>query len=184
MKRITIIMCAAALLLVAGCASAIAEEAPTAKYGSAFLAVCDVDEPAGAVRIVQEMEARQAAEAEAAAAAVDEVDEGEWYDEGYYEPDYYEESYAPAYSGDGFAQEGVREHDGRTETYYSSNVAYHYRTPEWSVDDEGYYRDGDGYYVVAASDVAEGETLETSKGTARVYDSGCDDGVTDFYTAF
>lgn len=178
MKRITIIMCAAALLLVAGCATATAEEPPTAKYG-AFLAVNDMDEPHGAVRVYQEMQARQAEE-EAATAAADEVDEGEWYDEGYYEPTYY----APSYSGDGFAQEGVREHDGRTETWYSSSTLYHYRTPEWSVDDEGYYRDGDGYYVVAASDVAEGETLETSKGTARVYDSGCDDGVTDFYVNF
>lgn len=181
-KTTLIALAIAAILLVSGCATATAEEPPTAKYG-AFMTVNDVDEPAGAVRIVQEMEARQAAEAEAAA-AVEEVDEGEWYEEEYYEPTYYEESYAPAYSGDGFASEGVREHDGRTETYYSSNVARHYRTGEWEVDDEGYYRDADGYYVVAASDVAEGETLETSKGTARVYDSGCDEGVTDFYTAF
>lgn len=178
MKRITIIMCAAALLLIAGCAPAIAEEAPTARYDSAFLAVRDVDEPTVIQRIAADVEAaeaeRQAAEEEAAAEL-----------ETYYEEDHsWVESYEPSYSGDGFMQEGVREHDGRTETWYSSNQAYHYRTGEWEVDDEGYYRDAEGYYVVAASDVAEGETLETSKGTAKVYDSGCDDGVTDFYTAF
>lgn len=178
-KITSIALAIAAILLVSGCATATAEEPPTAKY-EAFATVNDVDEPAGAVRIMREIEARQAEEA-AAAEDVDEyVDDGEWYEESYYEPTYY----APSYSGDGLAQEGVREHDGRTETWYSSNQAYHYRTGEWEVDDEGYYRDSEGYYVVAASDVAEGETLETSKGTARVYDSGCDDGVTDFYTAF
>lgn len=179
MKR-TLIALTAAALITTGCASSVAQEYPTAKYEAGFWQVHDVDEPQGAVRIVQEMEVRQAAEAEAAAAAEPEVDEGEWYYDDYYEPTYY----SPSYSGDGFAQEGVREHDGRTETWYSSSQAYHYRTGEWEVDDEGYYRDSDGYYVVAASDVAEGETLETSKGTARVYDSGCEDGVTDFYTAF
>lgn len=191
MKRITIIMCAAALLLIAGCATATAEEPPTAKYG-AFVTVNDVDEPAGAVRIVQEMEARQAAEAEAAAAEEEAAAELETY----YEEDYsWVESYAPSYgSGDGFQQEGVREYNGRTETWYSSNQLYHYRTGEWSVDDEGYYRDDQGRYVVAVSEnevnpdtgepYTEGDTIETSKGTGIVLDSGCDDGVTDFYTAF
>lgn len=182
MKRTLILLTICAVFLT-GCATKIVtsqDELPTARYDPAFLAVNDVDEPQGAVRVVQEIEARQAEE-EAAAAEV--VDEGEWYDE-YYEESYYEPSYSTSYSGDGFKQQGVREYNGRTETWYSSNQLYHYRTGEWTVDDEGYYRDSDGYYVVAASDIAEGETLETSKGTAKVYDSGCDDGVTDFYTAF
>lgn len=86
---------------------------------------------------------------------------------------------------DGLTQQGgVNYHDGRTETYYSSNVLYHYRTPEWTVDAEGFYRTQDGYYVVAASDIEQGALLETSKGTAQVLDSGCDAGVTDFYTAW
>ena len=181
MKRITITALALALMLCAGCVTKIAtaqDELPTAEYESTFMQVRDVDEPAGAVRIAAEIEQREAEQAAAEAEAIEQDYSADWeyYEESYYEP--------TSYGGDGFAQEGVRYHDGRTETYYSSNVLYHYRTGEWTVDDEGYYRDSDGYYVVAASDIAEGETLETSKGTAKVYDSGCDDGVTDFYTAF
>lgn len=79
---------------------------------------------------------------------------------------------------------GVNYYDGRRETYYSSNVLYHYRTGEWTVDDEGFYRTSDGYYVVAASDMAHGTTFEGSKGTCVVADSGCAAGVTDYYVAW
>ena len=75
-------------------------------------------------------------------------------------------------------------YDGRTEKYYSSNVSYHDRTDEWTVDDEGFYRTDDGYYVVAASDMPQGTTFEGSKGTCVVLDSGCDEGVTDYYVAW
>ena len=102
--------------------------------------------------------------------------------------------YSYSYSGGGSSydtpsggltmQSGVNYYDGRTETYYSSNVAYHYRTSEWTVDSEGFYRDSDGYYVVAASDRNEGDTYEGSKGQVRVYDGGCDEGVTDYYVAW
>lgn len=69
----------------------------------------------------------------------------------------------------------------RLETAYSSNVLYHYRTGEWTVDSEGFYHDSDGRYVVAASDLEQGTIFETSKGEAIVLDSGCNPGVTDFY---
>ena len=82
------------------------------------------------------------------------------------------------------AYDGVYEYGGRVETYYSSNVAYHYRTPEWTVDEQGFYRTQEGYYVVAASDYEQGELIETSMGTAQVLDSGCDVGITDFYTVW
>ena len=86
---------------------------------------------------------------------------------------------------DGLTQQsGVNYYDGRTETYYSSNVLYHYRTPEWSVDNEGFYRDSEGRYVVAASDMAQGTIFEGSKGECVVLDSGCDAGVTDYYVAW
>ncbi len=78
-------------------------------------------------------------------------------------------------------QSGVNYYDGRTETYYSSNVLYHYRTNEWTVDNEGFYRTDEGYYVVAASDMEQGTTFEGSKGTCVVLDSGCSEGVTDYY---
>lgn len=103
----------------------------------------------------------------------------EYYEE-WYEPTYY----APAYDmpTDGLTmQGGVNEHDGRTETWYSSNVLYHYRTSEWTLDSEGFYRDADGYYVVAASDMEQGTVFEGSKGECKVYDCGCADGVTDYY---
>ena len=84
---------------------------------------------------------------------------------------------------DGLTQQGgVNYHDGRTETWYSSNSLYHYRTPDWTVDAEGFYRTDDGYYVVASSDYEQGTVIETSRGEAMVLDSGCDSGITDFYT--
>lgn len=106
--------------------------------------------------------------------------------------EYYEEWYEPAYYApeydmptDGLTmQGGVNEHDGRTETWYSSNVLYHYRTSEWTLDSEGFYRDADGYYVVAASDMEQGSVFEGSKGECKVYDCGCADGVTDYYVGW
>lgn len=104
-----------------------------------------------------------------------------------YEVPYYEDwCYEPqAYYStptDGLnAFSGVNYHDGRTETYYSSNVLYHYRTNEWWLDDEGFYRTDEGFYVVAASDMEQGATFTGSKGECKVYDCGCADGVTDYY---
>lgn len=61
---------------------------------------------------------------------------------------------------------------------------YHYKTPEWTLDSEGYYHDENGNYVVAASDIPQGTTFEGSKGTCVVLDSGCSPGVTDYYVAW
>lgn len=79
-------------------------------------------------------------------------------------------------------QSGVNYHNGRRETYYSSNVLYHYRTPEWTVDSEGFYRDSNGNYIVAASDMPQGTIFQGSKGNCIVADSGCSSGTTDYYT--
>lgn len=76
---------------------------------------------------------------------------------------------------------GVNYHDGRVETFYSSQVLYHYRTNEWTLDAEGFWRTEEGYYVVAASDMEQGETFKGSKGTCIVLDTGCNVGVTDYY---
>jgi len=86
-----------------------------------------------------------------------------------------------AFTGDEFRQQGVYQYGGRTETWYSDSELYHPRTPEWWADGEGFYRDADGNYVVAASDVPMGSALGTSRGQAVVYDTGCACGVTDFY---
>lgn len=82
------------------------------------------------------------------------------------------------------AYDGIYQYGDRLETYYSSEVAYHWQTPEWWLDEQGFWRTPDGYYVVAASDFEQGELIETSMGTAQVLDCGCDYGITDFYTAW
>ena len=77
---------------------------------------------------------------------------------------------------------GVVEWNGRTETAYSSNVLYHYRTSEWTPDEYGFYRTSDGYYVVASNEYEQGTVIETSRGEAMVLDGGCAEGYIDFYT--
>ena len=184
LKRTILMITSLALSIfaIAGCSTAKAEQ----PQQTDFKYVHDWSEPKtpeGAVRIFIEKSQREAAQTPVVEESVSEVDTG------YYEAyTGYDESLNnnPQYLnfGDGFKSQGVREFNGRTETYYSSNVAYHYRTPEWTVDDEGYYRDDQGRYVVAASDVEQGSEIETSKGTGIVLDSGCSEGVTDFYVNF
>ena len=121
--------------------------------------------------IIEQYEQEQAAAAQAAEEAY------------YYEPTYY----VPTYSGvqgnpDGLNSfVGVIEYDGRRETAYSSNVLYHYRTSEWTADEQGFYHDSEGRYVVAASDMEQGTVFQGSMGECIVLDSGCDAGVTDYY---
>lgn len=115
----------------------------------------------------------------------DEYYEEDWYYEPYY--DYVEPEVVEYNEPDGDAltkSQGVNYYDGRKETWYSSNILYHHRTSEWHVDDNGVYRDDDGYVVVAASDLDQGDTVETSHGTGKVYDSGCAAGTTDIYVAW
>ena len=81
-------------------------------------------------------------------------------------------------------QSGVNYYNGRKETYYSSNVLYHYNTPNWVLGSDGVYRTQDGYVVVAASDLPQGSYVETSFGMGQVLDSGCSANVTDIYTAW
>ena len=141
-------------------------------------ATAPVDE---AVRYEQ-LAARAARIAQEAAEAEEAQPYQQWYESGvtaYYAPanDVLSADYGVSVGLNTFT--GVNYHDGRTETYYSSNVLYHYRT--WTLDDEGFWRDSDGYYVVAASDIEHGETFTGSKGECKVYDCGCNEGVTDYY---
>ena len=117
-----------------------------------------------------------AAEAEAAAA------QGSYCNAGYSSSYVAAACYA---NGSGLTRSGgVNNYNGRRETYYSSNVLYHHRTGEWTQDSEGFWRDSDGYYVVAAGDKAQGSTFTGSKGECKVYDSGCAAGTTDYYTGW
>lgn len=119
-------------------------------------------------------------EYEAEQAALEAEQEAYW--ETYYEPTYYAPSYVQG-DPDGLNSfVGVVDYNGTTETAYSSNVLYHYRTSEWTPDEYGFYRTSDGYYVVASNDYEEGTVIETSRGEAMVLDGGCDSGVVDFYT--
>lgn len=180
----TLIASVAVAAMVVGCTTQ--AQAITVIETPSFRYVHDWSEPKnpeGAVRIMQEMEAKKAAQAEQEAAEAAIEAEAE-YEGGYAEYGAYSGSPSVSYSGDGFKQQGVRYHDGRTETWYSSNSAYHYRTAEWTVDDEGYYRDSDGYYVVASDDHAQGEVVNTSKGEAKVYDDGTYSGNIDFYVGW
>lgn len=105
-------------------------------------------------------------------------DDSTYYEEATYEP---EESYS---NGSGLTkQSGVNQYNGRRETYYSSNVLRHYRIDEWHTDENGVWRDSDGYVVVAADDIPEGGLVDTSFGEGKVYDCGVGyDGGTDIYT--
>ena len=80
--------------------------------------------------------------------------------------------------------DGIYWFGDRLETYYSSNVAYHYMTPEWWLDDEGFYRTDEGYYVIAASDYEYGSIIEGSKGLCQVLDCGPDAGISDYYVCW
>lgn len=113
----------------------------------------------------------------------------------YDEPDYpptdgyqgYVAEYNPLYNTDGPSHEMPGWHDGYLETYF--NASAHYRAGEWTVDSEGFYRDGD-YYVVGV-DIADtnpntgepyriGDVVETGKGSAVVMDYGSGARVHDF----
>ena len=92
------------------------------------------------------------------------------------------QSYTPSYNypTSGLTKSGgVNYFNGVRETWYSSNQLYHYRTGEWTVDSEGFYRDSNGYYIVASNQYPNGTVIETSKGKSLVADKGCDG--TDFY---
>lgn len=89
------------------------------------------------------------------------------------------------YEPDGsFKSQGVVYDNGTRFTWYSSNASRHYRTDEWTAGEDGFYRDSDGYLVVASDDYAQGDTVDTPWGEARVYDSGCDSGTVDMYTNY
>lgn len=97
----------------------------------------------------------------------------------------YESTSEPVYSGNNFESDGVWSDGTYRYTWYSSNAAYHYRTPEWTAGSDGIYRDAEGYVVVASSDHPQGTVIESTPfGSAKVYDTGCASGTLDVYTNF
>ena len=92
---------------------------------------------------------------------------------------------ASLYDGNSFKSQGVVYWNGIRYTWYSSNVLYHYRTPEWTVDNNGFYVTSDGLFVVASSDYPQGTIVDTPFGhKGIVLDSGCASGTIDMYTKF
>lgn len=92
---------------------------------------------------------------------------------------------APSSGSGNFQADGVWYDENYRYTWYSSNAAYHYRTPEWSAGSDGIYRDSEGYVVVASSDYAQGTVIEdTPFGAVKVYDTGCASGTLDIYTNY
>lgn len=172
----------AVFVVIGACScNAFGEEQPQAEFDAKCVSDILVSEDLGLPEILFPITALLEEQQEEA--------EEEYYEEPYYEDYYYEEErydyggYSGGGSSDGFMAQGVRDGvDSDTETWYSSNALYHYRTSEWSPDEEGYYRNSDGYYVVASDDYPEGTVIETSKGEAIVLDSGTYSGNVDFYT--
>lgn len=94
-------------------------------------------------------------------------------------------AYTEASSGEQLtASKGVVYYNGHRETYYSQNVlpGTGLDIPGRHVAEDGTVRDADNYICVASSDLAKGSVVETSLGTAKVYDSGCASGTIDIYT--
>lgn len=92
---------------------------------------------------------------------------------------------APSSDSGNFQADGVWYDENYRYTWYSSNAAYHYRTPEWTAGSDGVYRDSEGYVIVASSDHAQGTVIEnTPFGPAKVYDTGCASGTLDIYTNY
>lgn len=98
-----------------------------------------------------------------------------------YETSYYTEASS---NGQLTASKGVVYYNGHRETYYSQKVlpGNGLNIPGRYVAEDGTVRDENNYICVASSDLAKGTVVETSLGTAKVYDSGCASGTVDIYT--
>ena len=77
--------------------------------------------------------------------------------------------------------DGHYEYDGHTETFYASYAVY---DDELWVDDDGFFRTEDGYYVVSTDDYEQGEIVDISVGKAVVMDCGTEDGVLDVHVTW
>lgn len=102
----------------------------------------------------------------------------------YIEPEYYEPvaSYPVYSSAEGLnSYDGIYNYGGHTETYYASYAAYDSQL--W-VDEEGFFRDSDGRYVVSTDDYEQGAVVDISKGEAVVMDCGTAPGVVDVHTVW
>ncbi len=79
---------------------------------------------------------------------------------------------------------GVVYYGGHRETWYTQKLlpGEGLYVPGRYVASDGTVRDGDGYIVLASSDLSKGTVVETTLGAGKVYDSGCAAGTVDLYT--
>ena len=190
MKRATITALLAAILAalaLSGCATAQADapEKPTTE----FAYVHDWSEPkvpSGMVRIKQEMDARASETAQEATIAEQVDSQPDYWDGASYSGPYDPElNNNPAYIGgnpNGLNSfDGVYDYNGKHETFYASHAAY---DDQLWVDDDGFFRDDQGRYVVASEDYEQGAEIEISQGKAVVMDGGCEPGTVDVHTTW
>lgn len=72
-----------------------------------------------------------------------------------------------------FKYHGVLHETNWRWTYYSSRVLYHYMTPQWWCDDNGIWRDSNGYAIVACDSKPQGTVIDTELfGKCIVMDCG------------
>lgn len=73
----------------------------------------------------------------------------------------------------GFRSAGVLSDSKFRYTYYSSRVLYHYKTPQWTLCNDGLYRDSKGRVVVASDSHSHGTVLYSPTfGACIVQDCG------------
>lgn len=99
----------------------------------------------------------------------------------------YVAEYDDAYGEHGPTRDMPGWHDGYLETWY--NASSHYLASTWTLDDEGFYRDAEGRYVVGveighADEMPYGTVVMTGRGEGVVYDYGSGAEVHDFATAW
>lgn len=93
--------------------------------------------------------------------------------------------YNELYNSNGPTREMPGWHDGYLETYY--NASAHEYASTWTLDDEGFYHDSEGRYVVGVDinhkeDMPYGTVVQTGRGEGVVYDYGAGWEVHDFAT--
>lgn len=138
---------------------------------------------------VEEPDRDFAAEHPDADFAADDVEPDYQPTDGYYG---YVAEYDPMYNTDGPTREMPGWHDGYLETYYPASN--HVWASEWTVDEDGFYHDSTGRYVIGVDKYDTnpntgqpyqyGDIVETGKGEAVVLDYGQGARVHDFAVAW
>lgn len=138
---------------------------------------------------VEEPDRDFAAEHPDADFAADDVEPDYQPTDGYYG---YVAEYDPMYNTDGPTREMPGWHDGYLETYYPASN--HVWASEWTVDEDGFYHDSTGRYVIGVDKYDTnpntgqpyqyGDIVETGKGEAVVMDYGSGARVHDFATVW